>query len=129
MKNFINICDHSSNDLRFIIDEAKARKLNRKNLKKSEPDEDKPFEGKSMAMIFEKPSTRTRMSFDIAVKQLGGSSIKDFSSDSGKKGLFQQHFNVYGKEGEKCSNTDCNKSIIRIFVSNRSTFFCKRCQK
>ncbi len=72
MKNFINISDHSSNDLRAIIDEAKARKLKRQNLKKSAPDEDKPFEGKSMAMIFEKPSTRTRMSFDIAVKQLGG---------------------------------------------------------
>jgi len=58
IKNFINISDHSSNDLRAIIDEAKARKLNRKNLNKSAPDEDKPFEGKSMAMIFEKPSTR-----------------------------------------------------------------------
>ena len=75
MKNFINISDHSSNDLRAIIDEAKARKLKRQNLNKSAPDEDKPFEGKSMAMIFEKPSTRTRMSFDIAAKQLGGSSI------------------------------------------------------
>ena len=75
MKNFINISDHSSNDLRAIIDEAKARKLNRKNLNKSAPDEDKPFEGKSMAMIFEKPSTRTRMSFDIAVKQLGNHAL------------------------------------------------------
>ena len=75
MKNFINISDLSSEELRSIIEEAKSRKLNRKNLNKSEPDEDKPFEGKSMAMIFEKPSTRTRMSFDIAVKQLGGSSI------------------------------------------------------
>ena len=75
MKNFINISDHSSSDLRAIIDEAKTRKLSRKGFNKSAPDDDKPFEGKSMAMIFEKPSTRTRMSFDIATKQLGGSSI------------------------------------------------------
>ena len=75
MNNFINISDLSSKELRFIIEEAKTRKLGRKNFHKSAPDNDKPFEGKSMAMIFEKPSTRTRMSFDIAVKQLGGSSI------------------------------------------------------
>jgi len=75
MNNFLNISDHSSNELRAIIDEAKIRKLKRKGFNKSAPDEDKPFEGKTMAMIFEKPSTRTRMSFDIAVKQLGGSSM------------------------------------------------------
>ena len=75
MKNFINISDLSSKDLRSIIDEAKLRKANRQGLNKSAPDQDKPFEGKSMAMIFEKPSTRTRMSFDISVKQLGGHSI------------------------------------------------------
>ena len=75
MKNFINISDLSSNELRSIIDEAKSRKIKRLGLNKSAADVDKPFEGKSIAMIFEKPSTRTRMSFDIAAKQLGGSSI------------------------------------------------------
>tara|TARA_Y100001970_G_scaffold145521_1_gene178687 strand:- start:3608 stop:4534 length:927 start_codon:yes stop_codon:yes gene_type:complete len=75
MKNFINISDCSSTELRAIIEEAKNRKQNRSGLNKSAPDKDKPFEGRSMAMIFEKPSTRTRISFDIAVKQLGGSSI------------------------------------------------------
>ena len=75
MKNFINISDLNSAELRSIIEEAKTRKQNRENYNKSSPDKDKPFEGMSMAMIFEKPSTRTRMSFDIAVKQIGGSSI------------------------------------------------------
>ena len=61
--------------------------------------------------------------------KVGGSTIKDFSSDDGKKGDFQQYFNVYGREGKKCSNIDCNEKIKRIVISNRATFFCKRCQK
>ena len=75
MRNFLDISDLSSDELIKIIEEAKIRKSNRKDLNKSEPDSDHPFQGKSMVMIFEKPSTRTRISFDIAVKQLGGSSI------------------------------------------------------
>ena len=75
MKNFLDISDLTSTELRSIIDAAIVRKKSRVGLNKSSPDEDKPFEGKSMVMIFEKPSTRTRISFDIAVKQLGGSSI------------------------------------------------------
>ena len=75
MRNFLDISDLSSEELRIIIKEAKSRKSNRKDLNKSEPDHDKPFQGKSMVMIFEKPSTRTRISFDIAIKQLGGSAI------------------------------------------------------
>ena len=75
MKNFLNISDLSSQVLREILEEAKIRKSKRKDLNKSAADFDQPFAGRSIIMIFEKPSTRTRISFDIAAKQLGGSSI------------------------------------------------------
>ena len=60
---------------------------------------------------------------------LGGSSIKDFSSSSGKKGSFQQHFNVYGKKGENCSKVKCVGKIKKIVIANRASFFCNKCQK
>ena len=60
---------------------------------------------------------------------LGGSTIKDFSSSSGKKGSFQQHFSVYGKKGENCSKLKCKGMIKKIVIANRASFFCKKCQK
>ena len=61
--------------------------------------------------------------------KLGGSTIKDFSSENGKKGIFQQHFKVYGRQNQECSNIDCNLRITRTVISNRATFLCKNCQK
>ena len=70
----------------------------------------------------------TKKVLSKAIK-LGGSSIKDFSSGNGKKGLFQQHFGVYGRKGEKCSNKTCNSNIIKIVIAGRSSFYCSKCQK
>ena len=70
MKNFINIADINKRDLRTIIDHAKLQKN-----KKSSINPEKPLAGKTLIMIFEKPSTRTRLSFELAMKQLGGKLI------------------------------------------------------
>jgi len=94
MNNFLNISDLSAKQLRQIIEEAKERKSNRKGFNKSEADKDKPFAGKSMIMMFEKPSTRTRISFDIAAKQLGGSTI-----------ILNQEGIHYGKGEESIKDT------------------------
>ena len=75
MKNFINIADIDKKELRLIIDNAKTRKEKRSTLNKNTIDQDAPLNGKILIMLFEKPSTRTRISFDLAVKQLGGKSL------------------------------------------------------
>ncbi len=75
MNHFINISDLSKEELRSIIEDGKKIKSERGKKTPSQLDLDKPLNGKTMIMIFEKTSTRTRISFDLAVKQLGGSSI------------------------------------------------------
>ena len=60
---------------------------------------------------------------------LGGSSIKNFSSTEGQEGTFQQKFNVYGKEKTSCNRSKCLGTIKKVLTSNRSSFFCSKCQK
>ena len=64
----------------------------------------------------------------LAIK-FGGSSIKDFKNTKGLIGKFQKEFKVYEKTNEICPRTKCNGKIIKTYISNRSTFFCKSCQK
>ena len=75
MRKFINIGDIDKKELRLILDNATSRKEKRSGLNKNTIDPDAPLDGKILIMIFEKPSTRTRISFDLAVKQLGGKSL------------------------------------------------------
>ena len=62
-----------------------------------------------------------------AIKR-GGSSIKNFKNSNGNNGSFQKEFNAYQREGEKCKNSRCKGMIKKVFISNRSTFFCDICQ-
>ena len=75
MKHFINLKDIPALDLRKIISEAKKRKKKRKNLNTLDVDEDSPLKGKLLIQMFEKSSLRTRLSFYLAIKQLGGGAL------------------------------------------------------
>jgi ornithine carbamoyltransferase len=74
-RHFLDLSDHDADTLRAIIEDAKARKALRKGRPKGMPDDDQPLTGRTLAMIFDKQSTRTRISFDMAARQLGGSTL------------------------------------------------------
>ncbi|MDB2527799.1 ornithine carbamoyltransferase, partial [Candidatus Pelagibacter bacterium] len=67
--------DIPATDLRKIILDAKKRKIKRKNLNTLDVDKDNPLKGKLLIQMFEKASSRTRLSFYLAIKQLGGGTI------------------------------------------------------
>ena len=75
MKNFINLKDIPARDLRRILDDAKKRKNKRKKLNTLDVDKDKPLKGKLIIQMYEKQSSRTRLSFHLSIAQLGGRSI------------------------------------------------------
>ena len=75
MQHFLDIHTTSPADLRSIIDNARAMKIARNGRPKGTPDDDLPLAGRMVALIFEKPSTRTRVSFDVGVRQLGGETM------------------------------------------------------
>ena len=75
MKHFINLKDISALDLRKIIQDAKKRKTKRKKFNTLDVDKDVPLKGKLLIQMFEKSSLRTRLSFYLAIKQLGGGTI------------------------------------------------------
>ncbi|MGR3290770.1 MAG: ornithine carbamoyltransferase, partial [Paracoccaceae bacterium] len=72
MNHFLDIHTTAPDELRHIIDHARAMKDARTGLPKGTPDADQPLANHMVALIFEKPSTRTRVSFDVGVRQLGG---------------------------------------------------------
>ena len=73
--NFLDIHTTSATDLRAMMNSAHAMKRARNGRPKGTPDDDQPLSGRMVALIIEKPSTRTRVSFDVGVRQLGGQTM------------------------------------------------------
>ncbi len=74
-KHFLDIDDFKATDLREILQRAKAVKAARQGKSQGVRDEGLPLQGKVLAMVFERPSTRTRVSFEVGMRQLGGDVI------------------------------------------------------
>ena len=81
VRHFLDISDIEAADLRAMLDDAKARKAARRGWSKGRVDADAPGRDRTLAMIFQKNSTRTWFSFDAAIRQLGGHSIISTAAD------------------------------------------------
>lgn len=75
MKHFLDIHKTAPADLAGMVASARTMKAAREGMPKGAPDAELPIEGRMVALIFEKPSTRTRVSFDVGVRQMGGQTM------------------------------------------------------
>ncbi|KEJ89794.1 ornithine carbamoyltransferase [Sulfitobacter donghicola] len=81
MKHFLDIHKTDQSELRSIIDNAASMKAARSGRPRGAPDDEQPLKDHMVALIFEKPSTRTRVSFDVGVRQMGGQTMVLSGSD------------------------------------------------
>jgi ornithine carbamoyltransferase len=75
IRHFLNLADAGADGVAAMLADAIDRKAARAGWAKGRPDADAPLDGRLLAMVFEKNSTRTRVSFDVAIRQLGGAPI------------------------------------------------------
>ena len=120
MPHFLDLASPTAAGLRAILDEAHRRKAARATWSRGRTDADAPLAGHVLAMIFEKPSTRTRFSFDMAIRQLGGSSIVTTAMDMqlGRGETIEDTARVLGRMVDAIMVRSNNHATVETFAGH-----------